>query len=323
MSDLKPFDEFSAEHLRLVLETGRIGIWELDLASGKAIRNAWHDELFGYEDPLAEWNYADFLDHVVPEDRDRVDALRKAAIASRQPWTFETAIIDNRQRKRWISAAGRPIEDESGKVGRLIGHVIDITASREREHRLQLITEELNHRVRNMLSMIKSIVRLSSRRAEDLPTFATSLEGRVSALARSHQLLVGGDADLRTPTAILDAEFAAYPGVRERLDLDAGGEVPLGASAAQGLALVLHELTTNALKYGSLSNDDGRVRFVVTREGEDLLISWCESGGPPVRVEHDNGFGSRLIADAIGAKGEVDLRFAQSGVECDIRMPVD
>ncbi len=318
MPDLSPFAERSAEHLRLILETGHIGIWELDLASGVAIRNRQHDQLFGYDEPLDEWTYDLFMEHVVPEDRERVDRLQKEAIEKGTIWSFDCAIRSAKGEKRWISAAGRPLSNADGKVLQLIGQVIDITETKQREDRLVLLTDELNHRVRNMLAVIKSIVRLSSRKAGDLPSFAQALEGRVEALARSHRLMVSDASESLTPSAILEAEIAAFPEMEERIEVDVSDETPLTGAKGQGLALVFHELTTNALKYGALSGANGKVRVTINQFDSQLEIAWRESGGPTVEPIHDDGFGSLLISDAIGSVGKVDLRFPPHGVECDI-----
>ena len=322
MPDVQPFEELSADHLRLILEAGQIGIWELDLASGVAIRNRRHDAIFGYDRPLDRWTFEMFIDHILPDQRAEVEAKQRAAIESKSVWSFDCAIRDARGDKRWISASGQPLLNADGDMTKIIGHVIDITETKQREARLRLLTDELNHRVRNMLSVIKSIVRLSSRKADDLPTFAAALEGRVSALARSHQILVGDGSASLTPSAILEAELAVLPDLEGRIEVAVKDEVPLTGAIGQGLALIFHELTTNALKYGALSNDGGHIAVEIRRENDTLLIDWRERGGPPVNMGEADGFGSILITDAIGSAGNIDLRFPPEGVECDIEVKI-
>lgn len=320
MPDLKSFEELSADHLRLILETGSIGIWELDLASGQAVRNVRHDMIFGYSERLPVWTYEMFIEHVEPTDRDRVDQLQKRAIAEGRDWNFECAIRTAGGEKRWISAAGRPLKDADGAATKLIGHVIDITSTKERESRLSLLTQELNHRVRNMLAVIKAIIRLASRRANDVPTFAASLEGRVEAIARAHELLINHQGGNLLASHILEQELAAFADAKPRVHIDASGEAELPSPVGQGLALILHELTTNALKYGALSNADGSIAVTIEQNAELLRMEWRETGGPAVEEQPEAGFGSRLIGDALGPIGKVDLRFPESGVECDINI---
>lgn len=304
-----------------MIEASHIGIWELDLATGRAVRNLAHDEIFGYSELLDDWSYDLFLEHVADTDRQRVDELQKAAISNGEEWRFDCEIRTATGEKRWISAAGRPLLGEGGKPVRLIGHVIDISQTKQREKRLALLTDELNHRVRNMLSIIKSIARLSSRKAKDIPTFVEALEGRVGALARSHQLLVSDDSTDLSPREILEAELAAFPDLADRISVVTIKEQHLSGATGQGLSLIFHELLTNALKYGALSNSDGLVSVQINQQEDELKIAWRETGGPPVDKGDESGFGSMLIADALGSMGHVDIRFPRTGVECDIVIP--
>lgn len=322
MPDLQPFENRSADHLRLVLESGQIGIWELELQSGLAVRNGTHDEIFGYDQPLASWSYGQFLDHVVDADRARVDDLQKTAIDESREWSFECQIRTFRGDIRWVRAAGCPLKDAEARIVKLIGHVIDITDSKESEARLRLITSELNHRVRNMLSMIKSLVRMSARGATDISQFARSLEGRVGALARTHQLLIAHSPDSMKPSAILEAELSAFRGYEGRFDIAVSDEAALSASASQGLSLIFHELVTNAVRYGALSVESGRVEVRIARSDGAVEVSWKECGGPPVSPDRTEGFGSVLIARALAADGTSELNFAPGGVECHIVLDV-
>lgn len=320
MPDLQPFQNRSADHLRLVLESGQIGIWELDLGSGLAVRNKTHDRIFGYDDPLPEWNYDQFLEHVVESDRDRVDELQKTAITNGAEWSFECQIKTPNGNYRWIKAAGRPLEGPDGTIDRLIGHVIDITDTKQNEARLRLITEELNHRVRNMLAMIKSMVRMTARSADDIQLFARSLEGRVGALSRTQDLLVGDPSSAMMPSAILGAELSAFEGIEDQVRISVEGESELTASAGQGLALVFHELLTNAFKYGALSSEQGSVQVSFDCQDDIVEIVWTERGGPPVAERRRTGFGSTLISKALAADGTTEQTFSPEGLECRITL---
>jgi len=322
MPDLRPFEERSADHLRLVIEASNIGVWELDLGSGRAVRNHVHDRIFGYSETLSEWTYDMFLDHIVEEDRARVDRLQQAAIADNREWSFECRIATANGEIRWIRASGRPLQDDAGKTVKLIGNVIDITDTKQNEARLRLITEELNHRVRNMLATIKSMVRFSAKKAADIPSFAEALEGRVRTLARSHQLLVAeSDAAIR-PSTILEAELSAFPGLDDRVKIAASNEPVLRDSAGQGLALVFHELLTNALKYGALSNDEGHVEVTIEGTERAASIRWKEQGGPRLDGTKGEGFGTVLISRVFASQASTSLEFPPDGVECRIELDV-
>ena len=162
--------------------------------------------------------------------------------------------------------------------------------------------------------------RTSARGSPSLPAFAKSLEGRVSALARTHQLLVEGATERMLPSKILDAELAAFADACSQVRVSIIDEVALPASPAQGLALILHELLTNALKYGALSTETGGVDITIDRAGDGVELLWKESGGPRVEVDHGSGFGTTLISKSLANDGAVDLQFHPAGVECRIRL---
>ncbi len=320
MPELQSVGKTSVDHLRLVIEAGKIGIWELDLDTGQAWRNARHDEIFGYSSPLPEWTYDQFLAHIAIEDRARVDRLQRTAIENKEEWLFDCRIKRPDGLECWVSAAGRPILGEKGEVSKLIGHVIDITETKRNEARLRILTDELNHRVRNMLATIKAMVRLSSRNSPDISTFAEALEGRVSALARTHDLLVGDFKGSLTPHEIFYRELGAYSDFADRTTITEEGQPLLSAVNAQGLSLVAHELITNAIKYGAFSNDCGTVEVRISQDGENIIITWKERGGPPVQPPNGEGFGTRMIAGALGTEGSVKLDYNPEGLACRIEL---
>lgn len=318
MTDLQPFEVRSAEHLRLVLENSQIGIWELDLESGVAVRNRTHDQIFGYDRLLGEWNYDLFLSHVVDKDRDRVDSLQKTAIKENRDWIFECQIVTAKGERRWIKASGRPLLNDKGQAHRLIGHVLDITDAKTNEAMLHLVTDELRHRVRNILGIVRSMITLTANRTDSSSELARSLEGRIGALARSQDLIMGTTSRAMMPSAILEAEFEAFQSFEGQTSIVVGREVKLCATASKGLALVTHELLTNATKYGALSVANGRIAVTVDAQDDVTIITWLERGGPPPKDERAAGFGSMLIAQALAGDGHVERTFAPEGLECRI-----
>lgn len=253
-------------------------------------------------------------------DRARVDCPQKGAIADKREWSFECQIRTAQGDIRWIKAAGRPLLDDDDNVVRLIGHVIDVSDLKRNEARLRLITDELNHRVRNMLALIKSMVRLSARGASDLSTFARALEGRVAALARSHRLLAGNHSALLKPSAILQTELSAISGIEGQVSIAVEGEKHVSASVGQGLALIFHELLTNATKHGALANASGHVDVCIAHGAKGVSIAWKERGGPEIAGDRGSGFGAVLISNALGAEGIVEQMFSPQGLECRIKL---
>ncbi len=187
------------------------------------------------------------------------------------------------------------------------------------------LTRELNHRVKNTLANVLSIVALTKRRTNDLESFANGLEGRIRALSATHDLLTRidwGQAPLRE---IIEAELALYTVGRDHAVELSGPDVALAPNDALSLGLAIHELVTNATKFGALSTLSGRLTIDWAMEGEDLVrIRWRERGGPPVPEERRRGFGTdlieRIVAHELGRAGTLD--FAPEGVSCELAVPV-
>lgn len=322
-ADVPSLGGTEADHLRLLLEQGGIGAWELDTRSGAAWRNLRHDQIFGYDALLPEWTYEQFLGHVLPIDRDAVDRLYSTAIERGKPWSFECRINRADGEQRWISATGRPICDADGTARRLIGHVIDITHTKRNEERLRRVLNELNHRVRNTLTIIQSIAALSFPDHVSVAEGRKEFSGRVQALARTHALLTDESSKGAKIGDLLENALAPYAGGPDARRFSAEGpEILLAAKAAVSLAMTLNELATNAVKHGALSEPGGAVdvRWRRLPDGEFELceLTWIERGGPPVAPPTLKGFGTELIGSLLPSElsGEVDLRFDPSGLRC-------
>jgi PAS domain S-box-containing protein len=239
---------------------------------------------------------------------------------------FETVRVTKDGRLVDISLTVSPLHDKFGRVIGASKVARDVTERKEAERLRRLLTEELNHRVKNTLAIVQAIATQSLRRAKSPADFVSGFTGRVQALARAHDLL--------TQNKLQGADIMAL--VREQILFGAtddhriscsGPVVMLDPQAAVQLALVLHELATNARKYGSLSVPNGRltVQWELRIEGEcnNLVLEWKERGGPKVCTPKERGFGSTLIERTLSAhRGEVSMRYAAAGVTCRITLPL-
>lgn len=186
------------------------------------------------------------------------------------------------------------------------------------------LTRELNHRVKNTLANVLSIVNLTRRRATDVDEFADGLDGRIRALSATHDLLTSSDWSTTPLAAVMQAELAPYARSEAAIELD-GPHVELAPNDALSLGLAIHELATNAAKYGALSTTEGKVRLTWALERDDLAsIDWVESGGPPVPEQRSRGFGTDLIEKIVAheLRHPVRLEFARDGVRCRLMVPV-
>lgn len=185
------------------------------------------------------------------------------------------------------------------------------------------LTRELNHRVKNTLANVLSIIALTRRRARDLDDFADGIEGRIRALSATHDLLTQSEWGTTPIAAVVDAELAPYRGSSDVLSVE-GPPVNLAPNDALSLGLTIHELATNAAKYGALGANGGRVSISWTLEDDAVRIVWQESGGPPVPATRKRGFGTDLIEKIVAHElnRPVELDFAPDGVRCVITVPV-
>jgi PAS domain S-box-containing protein len=213
-----------------------------------------------------------------------------------------------------------PLYDEHGTMVGAVNMFVDITDRKVAEERQELLAHEVNHRANNLLSVVQSIVRLT--RSDDVDGLREAINGRIQALVRAHSLLAKSrwlGADLQH---LVSEELAPYMGEEARAWIS-GTMLPLRPSAAQSTALIVHELVTNAAKYGALSNAGGRVRVEWRRGKEDVLIRWREEGGQEVSRPRRRGVGSTVIERAAAQlQGQVNYEWAPSGLVFEFRAPI-
>ncbi|MXP25962.1 histidine kinase [Altererythrobacter indicus] len=187
------------------------------------------------------------------------------------------------------------------------------------------LTRELNHRVKNTLANVLSIIALTRRRAESLNDFADGLDGRIRALSATHDLLTQSDWGATPVRSVVQAELLPYAQSGDHEVKLEGDEVQLAPNDALSLGLAVHELATNAAKYGALSQCGGRISVAWEMvERDRVQIKWLERGGPPVAAKRGRGFGTDLIEKIVAHEvgNPVDLRFEPEGVSCVLTIPV-
>lgn len=241
------------------------------------------------------------------------------------PVTLQSA-PDAPPRAHFLDYLFHPIrDDEAGAVTGIFVQALDVTERVDEEQRRQMILGELSHRMKNQLAMIQAIVNQTLRSATDLASATQVLGERIRVLSGAHDILIRGHADSSAIADIVNNVLALHEAAgRTRFRVE-GPPLSVAARPALSLALILHELSTNAVKYGALSNDTGRVhlRWEVARDaaGQDRFrLSWTERGGPPVRAPGAAGSGSRLIQ--AGLSGTVECTVAidhdPAGLRCRI-----
>jgi len=249
-------------------------------------------------------------------------------IASGRTWRGE---IKNRTKDGdiyWVDTTIVPFLDGSGKPRQYIAIRTDITAFKLAEEHIRFLMGEVNHRSKNLLSVVQSIAVLSARDA-DPAKFASNLSHRISGLAASQNLLIHSEWMGVDVAELVRAQLSAF---RDQLDgrirLE-GPKLRVCASAAQAIGMALHELATNAAKYGALSNDDGVVQIewgvAAAEPGPTFEMQWRESGGPGVTAPTRRGFGQKVMVEMVerAVRGEVEIAYRADGLNWRLRAPTE
>lgn len=236
-----------------------------------------------------------------PDDQERAWARWRHSLETGEPYEIEYRLRHHSGKYRWTLGRALPVRDSAGRITRWIGTCTDIDDQKRANEQNEILSRELSHRIKNIFAVIGGLIALSARRDPTVKPFADELRGRVTALGRAHEFVrphsdesqpVLGDVTLKT---MLHDLMGAYPARDEgRLQI-VGDDIGLDDRGATPVALVFHELATNAAKYGALSVHDGEVCITVRRDADSVEIIWVEHGGPAVGgAPERQGFGTRL-----------------------------
>ena len=319
------------ERLSFALDAGGLGAWELDLASGALTTSPQCRENFGRK-PADAFSYADLQGTVHPDDRERQDEELRTAIAERRDYNIDVRVLWPDAQVRWINLRGRPVFDAAGEAVRIAGISIDVTHRTRASLHQRLLIDELNHRVKNTLATIQSIAMQTFRTDEQgggAPASQRALfESRLLALSNVHDVLTRENWEgARLRDVVLEA-VAAHGGGDQNAFTVQGPDWRLSPKMALSLSMALHELCTNAAKYGALTVPGGHVTIRWTidpqDEGRRLKLAWTEQDGPAVTPPLRKGFGTRLIERQLARelRGSVVLTYAPEGVTCTIEAPL-
>jgi PAS domain S-box-containing protein len=292
--------ETTERRVKLAMEAAELGAWETSLDLSEIECDGRTRSLFDLDDrPVGD--AATFLGAVHPEDRARVEAAMAAALRpGGERLSIQYRIICRNDQVRHVNVHGGLMETRGEP--RFVGTVQDITARAAAEEHRALLANELQHRIKNMLAVVQGIVSQSLRTVATPAEAREAIGDRLAALARAHDLLTQTSWSAAPIESIVDGAVAVAGAHKGRVRAS-GPDLHLKPRSALALAMALHELTTNAIKYGALSNDGGHVDFAWELNGargeETVDICWREIGGPPVIPPTRTGFGSRLIGNSL------------------------
>jgi PAS domain S-box-containing protein len=307
----------SARRLDLAVTAHRIGIFDWDVQTGAVVWTGQEEELFGVPPGAFGGHISNWAENLPPEEAERMSALMTQAMAERRDvldFAFRIRRGDTGE-IRWIEGSARFLYAEDGTPLKMVGTNIDVTERRDAEERQRLLLNELNHRVKNILAIIQGIAHQSFKGAEVADAARQAFEGRLAALSAAHNILTRENWEAASIGQIVEDALGPYRSARVSGE---GPDVRLPSKTAVSLALALHELATNAAKYGALSAPDGRVRVAWSNDEGRLELRWEERDGPAVSPPAHRGFGTRMIERALASElgGEAHIDFEPAGVVC-------
>jgi PAS domain S-box-containing protein len=317
----------SEARLQQALTAGGVAAFDWDVHSDKSRRSENAAGILGY-DPKQNFSGAEFFARVHKDERARFLALVRGLRSESPSFDASFRFIRPDGREIWLEQTAKGEFDAAGRLARLKGLTLDITERKRAEEHQDRLTAELDHRIKNVLARVAVVAKQTREGSSTMDQFVWALEGRIQSMAAAHSLLSLGRWHGVGLADLVRDQLAPYAtGANVTVS---GPNIMLSVAATQALAMVLHELVTNAAKYGALSTPDGRVSVSWEQSsgnsaGETVTIAWREIGGAPVVSPSHFGFGTNLIRELIPHElgGSVELAFGPEGVNCVIEVPVE
>jgi PAS domain S-box-containing protein len=315
--------EANKDRMQLALDAAQLGWWEYDPLNREVL---WSDRRAKeiYDVAEDETDIEEFTKRVHPDDVERVWAVIEAALdpTDPKPYAIEYRVERGDGEVRWVAAHGLTHFEGASHQRRavsMVGTLQDITERKGREER-EFLMREINHRSKNLLSVVDAIAhQTATARPED---FIERFSERIKALAANQDLLIRNEWQGVEIVDLVHGQLAPFANLVGRISVH-GPKLRMKPASAQAIGLALHELATNAAKYGALSTDTGRVDVGWGTDGDTLTMSWTERGGPPVLAPERRGFGSIVMKTMAerSVGGAVDLGYAPSGLTWHLTCP--
>jgi len=266
-----------------------------------------------------------------PDDQERALALWRRCLATGDPYEIEYRLRRHDGVYRWTLGRARPIRNEAGEITRWFGTCTDIDDLKRSDQAKELLSQELSHRIKNIFAVVSALIALSARQYPEAKAFAAAVRTRINALARAHEFVrphtessqpTVGSMTLHAFLADLFKPYSDHAG-RPRIVLS-GDDAVFDDQAATSVALLFHELATNAAKYGALSVEGGAVTLETRGDAGRFILTWTESGGPPIaEPPSHSGFGSSLATLSVEGQlgGRLERNWRKDGLQVIADLP--
>lgn len=265
-----------------------------------------------------------------PEDQERAWEVWRRSLATGEPYEIEYRLRHHSGEYRWTLGRAMPMRDNDGKIVRWIGTCTDIDETKRQREQVEILSRELSHRIKNIFAVVGSLISLSARQAPEHKSFANKIRQRIAALARAHEFVrphselsrkVGRSVTLH---ALIAEILSPYPAFEAGRIVISGDDEDVDDQSATPLALLIHELATNATKYGALSAENGRVDLTTRVERDYLSMVWAEHGGPIIQgTPAHSGFGTVLSELSIERQlgGQLAREWLEEGLQVTVQVP--
>lgn len=312
----------SEERRGLALVAGNMGSWDWDRAKGDCLWDEGQYRIFGVDPKSFAVTAENVRALIHPDDWETLRVAVEKLFKSPKPHQAEFRVRRANGEIRWCLGTAAPTVNAQGEVVRISGVTVDITDRKESEERQVLLAREVDHRAKNALALVQSIVRLT--RANSVSNYVEAVEGRIKALSRAHTVLSLARWQGADLAGLVEEEVTPFrTNDPDRIVVE-GPKILLQPAQAQTLALALHELATNAAKYGALSTPSGRVKLIWELKAGNLVFQWSETGGPATDAPISPGFGTRIILASIQGQlsGSVNFDWRPEGLQCVMSVPM-
>lgn len=316
------------ENLRRAIHAAGVALWSWNVTNDQFAMDDQAFDLWGIE-KSGEVKFEDLSAHIHPADRDRVRAAFTATRGIVGSYEIDFRIMLGNE-IRWISARGLG-DDSALHDGHMFGVFLDVTGRKQAEESNELLAGEMSHRVKNLLSIAMGLTKITSQSTSSAKEMAKELTARLAALGRAHDLVrpipgaQGHAALLGDLLSVLLAPYEDLGAFKGRIRV-AVPRMGVGEAAATALSLIFHELATNSMKYGALSEETGILDLSGSVTGDEVTLVWTESGGPPVEPSAGaEGYGSKLLHRSVSGQlgGTISYEWSEKGVVVVLKLSAE
>jgi len=309
--------------LSLALSIAEMGLWTYNPTTNAITLDAKLRMISGLEKLGPHPKIEEFTNHIHPGDRERIDRELQNTLSGEAIYDTEFRLIRPDGEQIWLEGKGDVMTNSAGETV-LLGVNADVTARKKSEDQAEFMMRELDHRVKNLLAVILSICRITSKTANDVESFADAFSARLDAMARTHSLLAQNRWHGTNLRELVNAEVLRQGG-EDQVAIN-GPDVSISPSSAQSLSMLFHELTTNAIKYGALSTPEGSVDVTWRRADEideRVELQWTEKGGPQTQEPSRTGFGTKVINRLARSQlgSDIETTWHEAGLQINLTLP--